>query len=238
MKRALESRVGQIRERNEDVARCRDFNGGTYAGVFDGVGGAPGGMQAAKFAADAVEAYLADCPDSFVRADCLRDAVRDANHKAGKRLTTRALTTATILGCNENALAWAHAGDSRLYLLDDRFRRLTKDHTFTQLLVDAGEIDEAAARKHPQRNQLTSAVGDGDGFLSVDAGQMTLPKSWRRLFLCTDGVVDAATDEEMAKILAEEDVNVAATRLVELVEDRGALDNYSFVILAPEESAT
>ncbi|MBD3411385.1 MAG: SpoIIE family protein phosphatase [Ignavibacteriales bacterium] len=237
MRRVVESRVGQIRERNEDVARFREFGDGVYAGVFDGVGGAPGGTMAANFVAEAVEAYLSDCTLDFVRADCLRDALRDANREAGKRLTARALTTATILGLREGKLAWAHAGDSRLYLLDDRLRLLTKDHTFTQLLVDAGEIDEAAARKHPQRNQLTSAVGDGDGFLSVDAGEMTAPESWRRLLLCTDGVVETATDEEIAEIVGADDLDVAARRLVDLVEDRGAPDNYTFVIIAPDDGA-
>lgn len=127
-----------------------------------------------------------------------------------------------------------NVGDSRAYLISPRrgkIRQITRDHSLVAGLVRFGAISPEEARQHPQRNVITRAVGtesevDADYYaFKLYPGEM--------LLLCSDGLTDTLTDEE---ILAEagfrREPEAFCRRLIELTLERGARDNVTAVAVS------
>jgi serine/threonine protein phosphatase PrpC len=108
------------------------------------------------------------------------------------------------------------AGDSRAYLWRDGvLRRLTRDHTFVQELVDVGAISDEEALQHPNRNVVTRAIGVGSlPQVHIDTVSEQLI-SGDRLLICTDGLHGYLGEARIAECLAEApDAEGAARQLV------------------------
>jgi serine/threonine protein phosphatase PrpC len=126
------------------------------------------------------------------------------------------------------ACLWA--GDSRVYRLsDDRLVQITRDHSLVQDLVDAGEIDPADARTHPNANVVMRAVGARPEIVIDQVDGALLPSDM--LLLASDGLGRVVEDEELAAEMAAPSVTAAADRLIEMTLERGAPDNVSVVIV-------
>ena len=107
---------------------------------------------------------------------------------------------------------------------------MTREHSLVERLVELGNITEEQARCHPDRNLITRALGPEEDALSdsyllhMEAGDY--------LLLCTDGLVETATDQEMeAAVLRGGDPNGCLDRLLCLAKERGAADNVTAVLL-------
>ena len=68
-------------------------------------------------------------------------------------------TTAVVVVVKGNEVAYAHVGDSRLYLITDEITQITRDHSIVQTLIESGEITPEDAVKHPRKNVITRALG-------------------------------------------------------------------------------
>jgi PPM family protein phosphatase len=124
----------------------------------------------------------------------------------------------------------ANIGDSRTYLLrGGELRRLSRDDSLVQELLDAGRIDAREARTHPRRSVVLRAL-DGEP-ASAPAIQTVPATAGDRLLLCSDGVSDALDDDVLHRTLrAHADRRACADRLVELALRAGARDNVSAVV--------
>jgi serine/threonine protein phosphatase PrpC len=123
------------------------------------------------------------------------------------------------------------AGDSRAYLLrNDNFRRLTRDHSLVQELVDAGHLDARDAERHPRANVITRAVGAQAPTLELD---MVTGRVLRgdRFLLCSDGLSKAVEDDTLGAILRADPPDAAADRLLAEALGRKARDNVTAVVL-------
>ncbi|WP_265865103.1 PP2C family serine/threonine-protein phosphatase [Streptomyces sp. SKN60] len=138
------------------------------------------------------------------------------------------LTAALLAG---NRLALAHVGDSRAYLLrDGALRRLTRDHTVVQALVDAGELSPAEAAARPDRALLLKAL---DGADVPPEPQLALHelRPGDRLLLCTDGLSAVIPEQELAPALTRAaDPAATARDLVARAHALGAPDNVACVV--------
>ncbi|MGC9349386.1 MAG: PP2C family protein-serine/threonine phosphatase [Anaerolineae bacterium] len=162
--------------------------------------------------------------------DVVRDAVTRANRAVNESYpgSGSTLTYGMVLG---DRLFVGHVGDSRAYLLrrGDEPRRLTKDHSFVNRLIEMGQLTEQEALAHPQRNVLYRAIGQPE-HLEVDISTCAL-QSGDCLFLCSDGLWNMLEEPEMwAMIEAYREPQSTCEQLVEAANAAGGNDNITVVL--------
>ncbi len=124
-------------------------------------------------------------------------------------------------------------GDSRVYsIADNKLNRETKDHSKVQRLIDTGIITETEARVHPEKNMMTSAIGQSLNMITIDInGPKELYKN-KLLFACTDGIHDALDDAEIETFFNSNEIdNNLAEKLVTKAYKSGINDNITLCIL-------
>ena len=124
-----------------------------------------------------------------------------------------------------------NVGDSRAYhITEDGITRITKDHSLVESMVDRGDITAEEARRHPSRNLITRALGpdisaDCDGYICpMNAGEY--------LLLCSDGLVNTVTDQEMLfEVIHGDGPDTCLDRLLAIAKRQGAPDNVTAVLM-------
>lgn len=235
---SLASDKGLVRPLNED-SLCAEPGLGLFA-VADGMGGHRAGEVASRAAIAELVRYLKENLPLFPNpADALVSGVQAANrlvfHLSSSYRSLRGMgTTLTAALVRNGELFWAHVGDSRLYLLrGGELVQLTEDHSLVRELVRRGGLREEQARFHPHRSVLTRALGI-EPEVRVDSDRLVL-RSKDRLLLCTDGLTEHLSDEEIAAVVSCAAVAEAVGRLVEMALGRGGTDNISIILLAVGE---
>src|SRR5207248_4940199 len=131
----------------------------------------------------------------------------------------------------EERLAVVNVGDSRDYLLQQgELEQLTEDHSLVEQMVRDGRLTPEEAMVHPQRSIITRALGL-DPEVEVDSWELT-PYKGDRLLLCSDGLTNEVSDDEIATTLrAVSDPEEAAKQLVNEARDHGGSDNITCVVV-------
>lgn len=232
-----ESKTGLVRETNQDFADTLQTKDGFLAVVCDGVGGNNGGETASRVAVETIIQSFSE-NEALDPAERLHLAVRSANTKINEvarsnRDLSGMATTVVALYLDRGNAYWASAGDSRIYYFDDGdLYQLTKDHSLVQQMIDDGLLTQAAADKHPFRHVITRAIGERVT-IEVDSGSMEIEyKHNIKFMLCSDGVSGHLSADEIAALLKQNDLSEIELKLSKLVEERGAHDNYTFIIIS------
>ena len=125
----------------------------------------------------------------------------------------------------------SNVGDSRAYhITADGIHRVTKDHSLVESMVDRGDITAEEARHHPNRNLITRALGPDMSALSDEYICPLEPGDF--LLLCSDGLVDTVTDQEMLfEVIHGDDLNTCLDRLLAISKSHGASDNVTAVLM-------
>lgn len=213
--------------------------------VADGLGGAAGGETASAVSIQTVEDFVLNAFKWFLHFEpgersTLLDELRQALERADREVYRRAradrslagmgttLTMAYIL-CGD--LYVAHAGDSRAYLLrDGELSRITRDHTYAQMMLDAGMISPEGARSSGLRNVVTNVVGGPGEGVYVEIHKTSLAHG-DVLLLCTDGLTEPVDEPTIAGTLARIDAPGDACReLLRLALDGGGRDNITMIV--------
>lgn len=232
---------GCVRPVNQDAYVCEVLDEETaYVVLCDGMGGA-GGHIASSRAVEIIgnalsRALLSKTPAAslqalFTSAASAANAVIYDMAQHDEKLAGMG-TTVVILVVRDDMAYIAHVGDSRAYEIigDPPYpRRLTKDHSMVQQLVDLGRITAEEAKNHPKRNLITRAVGvERD----VRLEYMEQPFVKGRLLLCTDGLYNFAPPEELVDLIttcaSEQDLFL----LIDEANKAGGADNITAVIVA------
>ena len=225
---AARSDVGLVRSGNEDSGYASD----TLLIVADGMGGhVAGEMASATVTAIIAGLPIADSDDVLTQlADAVDEAQLEMRHIIAERPDFQGMgTTVTAVCWQGDRASLAHVGDSRAYMLrDGQLLRLTKDHTYVQTLVDAGQITEDEAATHRRRNLLIRAI-DGVNTVEPDLSIREVHPG-DRIMLCTDGLSGVLRDPEIHELLARSDPPGAVTALVDAAIERGAPDNVTCVV--------
>jgi protein phosphatase len=225
------------------TARTEDVG---YAMILaDGMGGHAAGELASRMAITELVKLVLARPDWIFRLD--ETVAEDAKQRSTKRF--RALNTLLInrgeqdhelrgMGTTLTAvrnlgrrLQIVHVGDSRAYLLrDGHLHRLTRDHTYVQLLIDMGQLSQAEAGDFHLRHMLVNALGGLNEDVEVDVDQLELANG-DRVLMCSDGLTDLVDDEVIGQVLVERsESNDACQRLIDLALERGGKDNVTVVV--------
>ncbi|MBA3500162.1 MAG: serine/threonine-protein phosphatase [Deltaproteobacteria bacterium] len=243
--------VGRARQTNEDALEIADLQTGRTIDVMriarlidvsdhgvllalsDGMGGHQAGEVASALVRESLRRALHTDPLQRPVKDKLEDAVMRANRAVknaaleAKHHGMAATLTAILVHGVEAYIT--EVGDSRAYLLrEGRLRQITRDQSLVQLMVDSGAMTPAEARKSPSKNVILQAVGLKSE-LRVAIARLAL-RSKDRLMLCSDGVTNLVSDEELRQILMDSDPRAACETMIALANDRGGDDNETAIV--------
>lgn len=232
------SDIGNIRETNEDsLGYHEDIEKKIYI-VADGMGGHNAGEVASKLAVDTTIEYINSICSLEDLERTLREAVNFTNKKIYEAAREAVLlngmgTTITCCLIAGSKMAVANVGDSRCYIIKDSLlQQVTKDHSLVQELLDSGTINEEQASVHPNKNIITRSLGTSFK-VEVDTYSIDL-KDVSKVMLCTDGLFNSLTKEEMYEIIVTNSNEAACRKLVELSKQRGGRDNITVIIFEGE----
>lgn len=243
--------VGLVRKQNEDAFLVADLPSGTFApstdvtrfevtehgallALSDGMGGHKGGAEASQLTLSALLSALAASPPSVERSERLKAAVEAANLAVwnageGKGAQRMGATLTAVLIQGQEAFL-AEIGDSRAYLLrNGEIKQVTHDQSLRQALLDSGTMSPEDAAEAPFRNIVLQAIGQRPA-VTVALGKLEL-RARDCLILCSDGLSNELTKEEIGKvILGAPTLNEACEELIELAKRRGGHDNITVVV--------
>ena len=241
MKILAKSDTGMVRSSNQDAYAAGEFRDGVaWAVVCDGMGGNAGGNIASSTAVRSISqrittAYRDNMSPASIR-NLLITAITNSNieiydmAEATPKLRGMGTTVVAVI-VGKNTVYIAHAGDSRAYLISQHaIRQVTRDHSVVQKMVESGEITEEQALNHPNRNLITRALGVSEN-IQVDYGEEDL-HGGEVVFICTDGLTNFVTDEEIQNLVMESTDSDCANSLVDLANAHGGGDNITVVVIA------
>lgn len=230
---------GLVRSHNEDSNRIvRTPNGDLFV-VCDGMGGHVGGATASRIGVDSVCQYASEhectIPQQFL-VETLKYANSQiyAESRTNPELTGMG-TTACVALVRDDKVWYAHVGDSRIYYYNAKQKalyRLTKDHSVVQALVDSGEITEAEAEHHPEKNKIRKSLGIKPTVEPEPCQMPLIPAENDIMLICSDGLSGMMEEDDILEVLAEAtDVNVAGKVLIDLAKSGGGTDNITVQII-------
>jgi protein phosphatase len=232
---------GCVRDLNEDccqVVHPTDpgvlHRKGVLVLVADGMGGCQAGEVASRFAVETVaHAYYSSAAEPRAAlADAFQEANREIHRFSLVRHELNGMgTTCTALVIHGGMAHSAHVGDSRLYLVrSSSIYQLTEDHSVVTQLVKQGRLTPATARRHTGRNIILRALGSR-ATVEVSTWEQPMPvRAGDSFVLCSDGLHDAVSDEEIRAATESGDAAAACESLVATARERGGYDNITVAI--------
>lgn len=205
-----------------------------YILIADGMGGHAAGEVASSIAAQSIRDHIEALNSAVLDGDQMIDAVQYANSQIISAIEAHPEydgmgTTVTFAYLRPTSVIVAHVGDSSAFLLrDGKLRKITRDHTYVQKLIDSGVLKETAASEFPFRNVITRALGMPE--VQVDM----YCEPWGdgdSILLCSDGLTAYADTAHLLKELSSgRSVEDQSQRLMKFALAQGGRDNISIII--------
>lgn len=232
--------IGLKRKMNQDFVFCEQNQIGNLPNLFivaDGMGGHKAGDFASRFSVENVVEYIRKSKiTSPIRL--FEEAINETNTVLLKEAKTNPSlegmgTTFVIATIIDEVLYVANIGDSRLYIIHDDIKQITRDHSLVEEMVKNGEIDKNEARFHPNKNIITRALG-ANGEATPDFFEVALKKE-DIILMCSDGLSNMIDDAEMFDIVTsrKDEINSAVIALVEKANEYGGKDNITAIVVKP-----
>ncbi|MEJ1366134.1 MAG: protein phosphatase 2C domain-containing protein [Candidatus Sedimenticola sp. (ex Thyasira tokunagai)] len=235
------AQISLIGDRMINQDRCIEIDSKpcTLLALADGMGGHPQGESASQIFIDTCKHYLKITPQPIINPGLFLTRLL---HKAHENILTfgyeqtppiEPRTTAVAVLIQNGNIYWAHAGDSRFYLIrKQRVAYRTTDHSYVERLLRNGLISADEQNKHPQRNYVTRCLGGSTllpnitlGKAGLDAGDM--------LLLCSDGLWGKVSDELICEVLFNKSPLFEAVRfLAEEATQKGFPESDNVTLLA------
>lgn len=230
--------IGQKRKMNQDYIFASDAPVGNLPNLFvvaDGMGGHNAGDYASSHAVlTMVDEVRRDEGINVVRV--LRHAIESAN----TRIVEDARSDESLFGMGTTLVAAAvvgefayvaNVGDSRLYLINDGIRQVTRDHSLVEEMIRMGEIRPEEARTHPDKNIITRAIGAEDT-VDIDFFEVEL-KQGDTLLMCSDGLSNMVEDERIGELVRASGGDLAqkGEALVREANQNGGKDNIAIILV-------
>jgi PPM family protein phosphatase len=232
--------TGDYRDNNEDRGLADER--GRFFIICDGMGGQAAGEKASELTVNLVSDYL-DKHLDFERAatDKVRQTVDEAVRNANGEIMAlgevdpnmcKMGTTIVFLLCVGSKIYVGGVGDSPAFrLAGGKIEKLTKDHSLTQALVDAGTITPDEARTHRFKNVLWRYIGTKEGGTGTEPRVFDVTPG-DRFLLCSDGAVDGVSLDDLKSILEKpSDPQAAADAVVEAARNAGSQDNITSLVV-------
>lgn len=239
------SNIGLVRKANEDDWGVAKTPNGYLFVVCDGMGGHVGGQEASRIAVECIIKTLQEekYPNPL---QALNEALQFANMQilgcAKNNPELKGMgTTACILLLQGNEAYIAHVGDSRIYLYlgkEKRLHRITRDDSYVQNLVDAGEISDDEAEHHPNKNRILKALGIKPELQPTFSRKPILTKNGDIFLICTDGLNGMISDHTIANVLSHNTLIAEKGKmLTNIALEEGGLDNITLQLIQISDSS-
>lgn len=243
MRLVAKTDIGSQREENQDSYRAgRRSDDVVWGVVCDGMGGARGGRMASSLAAAVFERVVEAGVGRLEKGQRVRALLAGAIEQANRVVHEKGSETPELAGMGTTAVGvmvrggvaeYTHVGDSRLYLYrNNHLYQLTKDHSMVQEMVDNGRITEEQAQNHPRKNLITRALGV-EAEVEADFGEKEVTPH-DILLLCSDGLTNCVTPEQIELILAKTPFFSTADALVRQALAGGGYDNITVLLIQIE----
>ena len=226
---------GAVRQQNQDAFAIRNLpDGRVIALVCDGMGGARAGNIASAMA---VKLFT----EEFLRTSGREEErMRKAAALANREVFQRSLqdqdcagmgTTLVAALAGEGGAVILNEGDSRAYHINQEgIVLVTRDHSLVADLVERGELTREEARRHPNKNLITRALGADPDLMADCFRQPMAPGDY--LLLCSDGLSNVVEEQEMLyEVIHGEGDESCCQRLLDIALSRGAPDNVTAVLI-------
>ena len=225
--------VGKIRNLNEDRYLFVNEDDYVLLAVADGMGGHNAGDIASQMAIDEILKYNLNLGFYNDTKENIKKCINNVNLKIFEYSVKNpecngmgtTLTLSVIIG---DKVYFANVGDSRGYVINDKIEKITVDHSYVEELVKIGKITEEEAKNHPNRNQITRAIGTSFD-VEIDIFEFEKKKE-DIICLCTDGFTNMLSDDVMLREFKNTDsLQRSIDNLVTLANLNGGTDNITVV---------
>lgn len=235
--------TGRVRSHNEDsVTILKNINNEYLLVVADGMGGHRKGEVASSIAVAHLGKRFTSAASIGTKIDAvnwLNDNLNEINAEileyGEENENSKGLGTTVVAAIvTKEFLIFANIGDSSGYVLkNNKLHLVTKPHTLVSLLVDAGNITEEEAKNHPKKNVLMKALGAAE---KCEPDIYDVDNTSEAVFLCSDGLTSLLNEEQIEKVLLEEDLSLEEkiVKLIHKCNARGGNDNISIAYLVRE----
>ena len=242
----MDSDRGNVRQNNEDSFLFEQFEKLNILILADGVGGHEDGEIASGYAVNIVMEYIKSnyklysdylhlLVDAFCEANKVIYEINLEKNSEENKISNRLMgTTLEVLLFDGDVLYFGHVGDSRIYIKDDNFRLLTKDHSLVQYLYSSGALTEEEVKNYNDKNSILRAIGM-EKHVEVDVSSVRIkPKDI--ILVCSDGLTNELDDDKISEML---DFKYSAKEMVDniisTVKNGLARDNVSVGIFKNDE---
>ena len=224
--------------RQQQLCNAQNFVMGVVA---DGMGGMAQGEVASQIAVKTMieESIPQEFEGEELQANWLTFLVHKANESIADTVKDGGTTVSAVLAVGDRLMV-AHVGDSRIYLFrQGEISQLSEDHSLVAMMVASGQITQEESLEHPERSVLTKSLGSkrilSNGYvqdlkrikpelsMAIEDGDL--------LLLCSDGVWDLISTDEIAQIFANSSLQSAVDATIDRVIEKGASDNATLLAL-------
>ena len=226
--------IGAKRETNQDnfiVVYGENF---IYYVVCDGMGGTDGGEIASQMTVSYIDSQLKGKKISDI--EDVKKVVYEANERVfeygmeHKEVQGLGTTITSLLVMPKSS--WTlNVGDSRVYkIFGDTISQITEDDTVLNELIKSGVISQEKAKSHPISNMLTKTIGQGKS-LEIETTRLGFLDYRERFILCSDGLYNMVSDNEIMEIISNNDVKEGVRGLIKKANDNGGIDNITAMLV-------
>ncbi len=238
--------IGEVRTENQDNFQIIELGDAVCLTVCDGMGGVSGGRMASTLALEGYHEYLSQYASEIEfnpeKYDALINIVKNAVENAQRKIVDKINEDSSLDGMGTTLVSAfvrdgkafvVNVGDSRCYrLLNGEIKKVTKDHSFVQQLVDSGVLTEEEAENHPNKNCITRAVG-ANYDITPDIFYV---EAFDQIILCSDGLTNMVSINEIKNMLLEtESPQIVVETLITLARQNGGYDNITVALIKEEE---
>ena len=240
MKACAMTDTGRVRSANQDYVFASIEPVGVLPNLFlvaDGMGGHQAGDYASRFIAENLVVHFKMTNDAGV-VTVLKDGIAKVNQllyrESKKKPELNGMGTTLVAAVVEDSTMYvANVGDSRLYLIRNQLKQITRDHSYVEELVSLGQLERGSKDYREKKNIITRAVGTEDK-LEIDFFEVSLePGDY--ILLCSDGLSNMLEDAEIEEIICSElELPEKAEKLITVANDNGGKDNIAVVLIEPQ----
>ena len=234
---------GKVRDHNEDSVTILSNDNGEYIlAVADGMGGHKAGEVASSIATTHLEARFVSLDTLGTKEEAiewLREVTKEINDKifayTFQNPDSKGMGTTLVVAIRtRDYVLFGNIGDSSGFVYKNgKLVKVTKDHTLVNLLVSTGELTEEEAKYHPRKNVLMRALGANN---PIEIDRFDVDISVRGILLCSDGLTNMLTFEQIEKVLNSKDnIEEKIIKLIRKSNSRGGTDNISIAYLVSED---
>ena len=234
--------VGRVRTMNQDYIFSSSDGIGSFENLFivaDGMGGHKAGDYASRFMVEQLVEYMKQQENMGI-IPAMESGIQKINRELyeksmeDERLSGMG-TTLVAATVDHDTLYVANIGDSRLYVIGEQIRQVTKDHSYVEEVVSLGQMERGSEDYQAKKNIITRAVGTKNT-LNIDFFEVTLNPG-DTILLCSDGLSNMVADEEICRIVTSGgSLRQRTEELVNEANQRGGKDNIAVILIDPQLS--